>query len=122
MSKLIVSRQFRVRTEGHGRKAVRSGTEPVGSVPRVAKLLALAIHFDQMIQDGVVADQPSECPHDVGLVAAAGMLDLTHDPGVRRGSGQRQRRGVTRNGQADLGGLFHSRLGSASDRGDRRSL
>jgi hypothetical protein len=30
---------------------------PPGRVPRVAKLMALAIRFDQLIRDGVVADQ-----------------------------------------------------------------
>ena len=56
--------------------------------------------------DGVVADQPPERPHDMGFVAASGVLDLTHDAGVRRRSGQRQRLGVTRNREADLGGFF----------------
>ena len=30
---------------------------PTGRVPRVARLMALAIRFDQLIRDGVVADQ-----------------------------------------------------------------
>ncbi len=30
---------------------------PVGVVPRVARLMALAIRFDQLIRDGVVANQ-----------------------------------------------------------------
>ena len=57
--------------------------------------------------NGVPADQPPERPHDLRLVAASGMLDLTHDAGVRRRSGQGQRRGVTRDGEADLGFFFH---------------
>ena len=30
---------------------------PAGRIPRVAKLMALAIRFDQLIRDGVVTDQ-----------------------------------------------------------------
>ena len=42
------------------RKELREGGAaevPAGRVPRVAKLMALAIRFDQLIRDGVVADQ-----------------------------------------------------------------
>ena len=35
----------------------QSAEEPVGRVPRAARLMALAIRFDQLIRDGVVADQ-----------------------------------------------------------------
>ena len=58
--------------------------------------------------DSVAADQSPERPHDLGLVATSGMLDLTHDAGirVRRRAGQRQGYGVTRNGEADSGGFF----------------
>jgi hypothetical protein len=38
------------------RKAVRNG-EPKAPVPRIAKLMSLAIRFDQLIRDGVVKDQ-----------------------------------------------------------------
>ena len=31
--------------------------KPAGRIPRVTKLMALAIKFDQMIRDGVVTDQ-----------------------------------------------------------------
>ncbi len=47
----------------HGRLSKKTLTrgrpkpKPVGRVPRVTKLMALAIKFDQMIKDGVVADQ-----------------------------------------------------------------
>jgi hypothetical protein len=34
-----------------------SAEAPLGRVPRVARLMALAIRFDQLIRDGVVADQ-----------------------------------------------------------------
>lgn len=43
------------------RKELRDGevapSAPVGRVPRVSRLMALAIRFDQLIRDGVVADQ-----------------------------------------------------------------
>jgi len=46
---------------GRGRKEVRQGEPPAptpwsGRVPRVARLMALAIRFDEHIQSGVVAD------------------------------------------------------------------
>lgn len=45
-------------TEPHGRKKIRQGKRPesVGRIPRVARLLALAHHFDDLIQQGIVAD------------------------------------------------------------------
>lgn len=43
------------------RKELRDGKEkkpaPMGRIPRVSRLMALAIRFDQLIRDGVVADQ-----------------------------------------------------------------
>jgi hypothetical protein len=43
------------------RKELREGGRPpatlVGRVPRVSRLMALAIRFDQLIRDGVVADR-----------------------------------------------------------------
>ena len=57
---MIVERQVRFGQGGRGRKRKREadGSEtPRGRVPRVAKLMALAIRFDQLIRDGVVADQ-----------------------------------------------------------------
>jgi len=59
--KLTVARPFHVRRGGHGRKELRRNaatlSPPPGRVPRVSRLMALAIRFDQLIQDGVVADQ-----------------------------------------------------------------
>lgn len=47
---------------GHrGRKQLREGESASavygGSVPRVSRLMALAIRFDQLIRDGAIADQ-----------------------------------------------------------------
>lgn len=43
------------------RKELRQGDapspSPVGRIPRISRLMALAIRFDQLIRDGVVADQ-----------------------------------------------------------------
>lgn len=43
------------------RKELRRGDSPtpvhVGRIPRVSRLMALAIRFDQLIRDGVIADQ-----------------------------------------------------------------
>ena len=38
-------------------KRVRRDAVPAGRVPRIAKLMALAIRFEQLIRDGTVANQ-----------------------------------------------------------------
>jgi hypothetical protein len=45
-------------TQAKGRKTLQQGVKPtpVGRVPRVARLLALAHHFDHLIEQGVVQD------------------------------------------------------------------
>lgn len=43
------------RKELRGGKATKPA--PVGRIPRVSRLMALAIRFDQLIRDGVVTDQ-----------------------------------------------------------------
>ena len=58
---------FTIQTKVHfhrgrrSKKELRLGEErkplPPGRVPRVSRLMALAIRFDQLIRDGVVADQ-----------------------------------------------------------------
>jgi len=58
---LKVERPFHVRRAGHGRKKLRSGetlrSPPTGRVPRISRLMALAIRFEQLLRDGEVADQ-----------------------------------------------------------------
>ncbi len=39
------------------RKSDRAVEEPMGRVPRISKLMALAIRYDQMLSDGVVQSQ-----------------------------------------------------------------
>lgn len=56
-----VTRDVRFERGGLGKRGVsgspkRTG-EPVGRIPRVARLMALAIRFDKLIQNGVVTDQ-----------------------------------------------------------------
>lgn len=55
---ITVERKVQFGQGGRGRKKAAAGTEtPTGRVPRVAKLMALAIKMDQLLRDGVVADQ-----------------------------------------------------------------
>jgi hypothetical protein len=57
---LIVTRQFHTARRHHGRKQLRDGAAPdvpTGRVPRIARLVALAIRCDQLIRDGIVTDQ-----------------------------------------------------------------
>ena len=50
-------------TQARGRRRLRPGVEPLspdagaGRVPRVARLMALAIRFEGLLQEGAVADQ-----------------------------------------------------------------
>ena len=53
----MITIQRKVRLGQRGRRKKASGRPAVGRVPRVARLMALAIRFDQMIREGVVADQ-----------------------------------------------------------------
>lgn len=45
-------------TQAKGRKTLQQGEkpQPLGHVPRVARVLALAHHFDELIEQGVVKD------------------------------------------------------------------
>ncbi len=54
----MITIQRKVRFGQSGRRAKKTSNTPAaGRVPRVARLMALAIRFDQLIRDGVVADQ-----------------------------------------------------------------
>ncbi|MBO11256.1 MAG: hypothetical protein CMJ68_10880 [Planctomycetaceae bacterium] len=57
---LKVTRKFHVARRHHGRKQLRDGEAadlPTGRVPRIARLMTLAIRCDQLIRDGVIANQ-----------------------------------------------------------------
>ena len=59
-SALTVTKRVHFRRGRRTRKTIRDGEPkdvPSGRVPRVARLMALAIRFDQLIRDGVVTDQ-----------------------------------------------------------------
>ena len=60
MSRITVTRKVHFRTGGQGRKELQGGqlkrTVSPGRVPRVARLMALAIRFDGLICEGAVAD------------------------------------------------------------------
>jgi hypothetical protein len=59
-SQLTVTREFHVARRHFGQKQFRGGAArevPVGRMPRVARLMALAIRCEKLIREGVVADQ-----------------------------------------------------------------
>jgi hypothetical protein len=59
---LTIQRRAHFKTGGAGRKRMAPGETPEptavdgGHVPRLARLMALAIRFDQLVRDGQVAD------------------------------------------------------------------
>jgi hypothetical protein len=71
---LKVTRKFHVARRNHGRKQLRDGNVPTGRVPRIARLMALAIRCDQLIRDGVIANQ-SELA-DFGRITTARMTQI----------------------------------------------
>ena len=58
---ITIERKVHFQRGRRSRKELRQGEAtpavPAGRVPRVSRLMALAIRFDQLIRDGVVADQ-----------------------------------------------------------------
>lgn len=59
-SQLTVTREFHVTRRKFGQKQYRDGIAhevPVGRIPRIARLMALAIRGEKLIHEGVVADQ-----------------------------------------------------------------
>lgn len=59
---LSTKRVLHFNTDTRGRKRIDPEPRPkatvnVGRIPRISKLMALAIHFQELLQDGVVADQ-----------------------------------------------------------------
>jgi hypothetical protein len=61
MSGLTVRRTLHVTTRHKGRKQLEPGTKPpevpAGRVPRVSRLMALALRFEWLLAAGVVKDQ-----------------------------------------------------------------
>lgn len=60
---LTVTRKIHFAPRNKGRREIRPGPQPVpddlpaGRVPRVARLMALAIRFDHLIRSGAIPDQ-----------------------------------------------------------------
>jgi hypothetical protein len=57
---IAIKRPFHLRREFRNRQRVVTGAKPkvtVGCVPRISRLMALAIRFNQLIHDGTVSDQ-----------------------------------------------------------------
>jgi len=56
-----VTRQIHFAVKGRRKRALPgpspASTEPQGRVPRVAKLMALAIRFDELLANGLIANQ-----------------------------------------------------------------
>lgn len=54
-----ITTKVQLKRSTKGQKKLAPATEEIepGRIPRVAKLMALAIKFDQMIREGVVRDQ-----------------------------------------------------------------
>ena len=72
-----VTRKFHVARRHHGRKQLHDGVAsdvPAGRVPRIARLMALAIRCDQLIRDGVIANQ-SELA-EFGQITTARMTQI----------------------------------------------
>jgi len=76
-NRMTVTREFHVARRNHGRKQFRNGTAPdvpAGRVPRIARLMALAIRCNDLIRDGVIANQ-SELA-DFGRITTARMTQI----------------------------------------------
>ena len=59
-SPLTVTREFHVSRRHSGQKRFRNGAAndvSAGRIPRIARLMALAIRSEKLIHEGVVADQ-----------------------------------------------------------------
>jgi len=54
---IAVKRKIHFKCEGRGRKRIRQTPEYTVEQGRVSRLMALAIRFDRLIREGVVADQ-----------------------------------------------------------------
>ena len=60
ISGVTVVRKFHIQRQAHGRQKLAANAPPdalPGRVPRVARLMALAIHMEQLLEKGTVADQ-----------------------------------------------------------------
>ena len=60
MNRVTIEADFHIQRRGRGsRRVLETGTEPelpVGRLPRITRLMALAIRFEELIQNGDVAN------------------------------------------------------------------
>ena len=80
MSDVTVTKQIHFSMRNRGRREMREGPKPVpqvtgeGRVPRVARLMALAIKIDGLIASGAIADQAEAAR--LGHVSRARMTQI----------------------------------------------
>jgi hypothetical protein len=75
MSEFSVTKSFRIRRNRHGQKRVKPGSEVQQErVSRITRLMALAIQFDHLIRNGMVADQAEIARR--GLVSRARLTQI----------------------------------------------
>ena len=80
MSDVTVTKQIHFSMRNRGRREMREGPKPVpqvtgeGRVPRVARLMALAIKIDGLIQSGAISDQAEAAR--LGHVSRARMTQI----------------------------------------------
>jgi hypothetical protein len=75
--RLTINRQFHVATKRSGTKQIQSDTKPVtpvGRVPRISRLLALAHHCFRLVQSGAIINQ-SELAH-YGQISTTRMTQI----------------------------------------------
>ena len=57
----VVERTFHVKKKSRGQQKLQSGEKPAtlppGRIPRITRLMALAIHFDELLTTGQVSSQ-----------------------------------------------------------------
>jgi len=60
---LVITQKVSFATRRSGRREIKPGPQPVpprtneGTIPRISRLMALAIHFDHLIRSGAITDQ-----------------------------------------------------------------
>lgn len=80
MPNMTVTKQIHFSMRNRGRREMREGPKPVpqvtgeGRVPRVARLMALAIKIDGLIQSGAITDQAEAAR--LGHVSRARMTQI----------------------------------------------
>lgn len=73
---LTVKRSFYVRKGTKSKRQIREGEKVPEEMPGISRLIALAIHFDELICAGVVKDQSGDCEAGAG---ESGTCDTNHE-------------------------------------------